>query len=146
MHRSQIPFLALPGSCQLFEQVIEFLLQALHIEVKRRSHIQGDNWETIGPPTRIKPSGRREAPSAPDPRAIGIAPIKAAKVVMMIGRKRSTLASCTASTGVFPVLIRALLSMGDFPIDANRGRLTKGEIKYACIFDSAWQTDMYAGS
>ena len=29
MHRSQIPFLALPGSCQLFEQVIEFLLQAL---------------------------------------------------------------------------------------------------------------------
>jgi hypothetical protein len=38
MGRSQFPFLAPPGG-QLVVQMIELLLQALHIEVECRSHI-----------------------------------------------------------------------------------------------------------
>ena len=51
------------------------------------------NCETTSPPTTTKPSGRRDAPSAPYPSAMGSAPSNAAAVVIMIGRKRSMLAS-----------------------------------------------------
>src|ERR1051326_1441638 len=44
--------------------------------------------ETIKPPTTAKPNPRREAAPAPQPSAIGNVPIKAAIVVIMIGRKR----------------------------------------------------------
>ncbi len=46
-------------------------------------------WETIRPPTTARPSGRRSSEPAPLPSAIGSAPMIAAMVVIMIGRKRS---------------------------------------------------------
>ena len=49
-----------------------------------------------------RPSGRREAPSAPKPSAIGSAPMTAASVVIRIGRKRSMLASWIAFSAGSP--------------------------------------------
>src|SRR5207248_4640990 len=48
--------------------------------------------EKIKPPTMTRPSGRRAEASWPNPRASGTAPIRAASVVIMMGRKRSRLA------------------------------------------------------
>ncbi len=85
------------------------------------------NCDTIKPPTMTNPSGRRDAPSAPKPRAIGTAPISAASVVMMIGRKRFMLASWIASTLFWPWAMRCRaksISMMPFfltiPISMNR--------------------------
>ena len=48
------------------------------------------------------PSGWRSSALAPVPSAIGSAPSSAAKVVIMIGRKRRTAARWIASAGLFP--------------------------------------------
>ena len=45
------------------------------------------------------PSGRRDAALAPTPIAIGSVPMIAEKVVIMIGRKRTTAARMIASAG-----------------------------------------------
>ena len=42
--------------------------------------------EKTRPPTTTRPSGRRESAPAPEPSAMGIVPINAAIVVIMIGR------------------------------------------------------------
>ena len=52
------------------------------------------------------PSGRREAPSASTPIAMGIAPATAASVVMRIGRKRTRLASWMAWSAGSPASTR----------------------------------------
>ena len=53
--------------------------------------------ETTSPPTTAMPSGWRSSALAPAPSAIGSAPMSAAMVVIMIGRKRSRQASRIAS-------------------------------------------------
>jgi hypothetical protein len=47
------------------------------------------SWERIRPPTTARPSERRASAPAPMPIAMGSVPIRAAIVVIMIGRKRS---------------------------------------------------------
>ena len=60
--------------------------------------------ETIRPPTTARPSGWRSSAPAPRPSAIGSAPIIAASVVIMIGRRRSRQAWRIASCGGRPWL------------------------------------------
>ncbi len=52
----------------------------------------------------VMPSGRRSAASPPMPKISGKAPSKAARVVIMIGRKRIMQASRIASRGLRPWL------------------------------------------
>ena len=58
--------------------------------------------DTSSPPTIAMPSGRRSSEPAPLPNAIGMAPNSAAKVVIMIGRKRNRQAWWIASRGLLP--------------------------------------------
>jgi hypothetical protein len=58
--------------------------------------------ENTSPPTTARPSGWRSSAPAPRPSAIGSAPISAASVVIMMGRKRSMQASRMACCGVMP--------------------------------------------
>ena len=57
---------------------------------RRRSRLNGAGAELRQPPTTATPSGWRNSAPAPVPSAIGSVPKIAAKVVIMIGRKRST--------------------------------------------------------
>jgi len=58
--------------------------------------------ETRRPPTTARPRGWRDSAPAPIPSAIGSVPIRAAIVVIMIGRKRTLAALRIASAGPFP--------------------------------------------
>ncbi len=58
--------------------------------------------EKRSPPTTARPSGWRSSAPVPRPAAIGTAPIAAARVVIMIGRKRSRHALRIASGGDKP--------------------------------------------
>ena len=54
------------------------------------------------PPSTAMPSGARESPPAPRPRAIGRMPTMVASAVIRIGRKRVFDACVTASTSGSP--------------------------------------------
>src|ERR1044072_7006959 len=58
--------------------------------------------DTNRPPTMAMPSGWRSSAPAPAPTANGRPPPMAAKVVIMIGRKRSRQASWIACRGLLP--------------------------------------------
>ena len=49
------------------------------------------------------PSGRRDSEPVPSPRAMGRHPMKAAMVVIMMGRKRMMEASMIAAAGAMPM-------------------------------------------
>src|SRR5213080_2538267 len=62
--------------------------------------------EKIRPPTITKPSGRRDAASCPNPRAIGTAPMRAASVVIIMGRNRSIMMTTLAALmGAVPIAL-----------------------------------------
>ena len=65
-----------------------------------RQRNDGVPAEKASPPTTATPSGRRVEAPAPQPIAIGSAPMSAAIVVIMIGRKRTLAAFTIASSGV----------------------------------------------
>ena len=82
--------------------VQHLLLELFQVEINGRRDVERDELRDDQPADHHQPSGRRDAPSAPKPSAIGSAPISAAIVVIMIGRKRSMLASWMASRPEFP--------------------------------------------
>ncbi|MNH33090.1 hypothetical protein D3C79_935800 [compost metagenome] len=59
-------------------------------------------WLTSNPPTTAMPSGWRSSAPAPMPNINGTAPSKAARVVIMIGRKRVRQAWWMACSGLKP--------------------------------------------
>ncbi len=59
-------------------------------------------WLTIRPPMMASPSGRRSSEPVPVPTSSGKAPSIAARVVIRIGRKRSSEAWKIASSGGLP--------------------------------------------
>ena len=73
--------------------VEHLLLELLEVEVDHRRDVERDELGDDQAADDHQPEGRRDAPSAPKPSAIGTAPITAASVVIRIGRKRSMLAS-----------------------------------------------------
>src|SRR3970282_838689 len=62
------------------------------------------NSDSTSPPTTAMPSGRRASPPAPNDRAMGRLPMSAAKVVIMMGRKRMRQASWIRSARAAPSL------------------------------------------
>ncbi len=67
-------------------------------------------WENASPPTTATPSGRLDSAPAPVPKAIGSVPIRAAIVVIMMGRNRTLQASRIASRADFPSLRSASIA------------------------------------
>jgi hypothetical protein len=61
-------------------------------------------WLRIRPPITVTPSGWRSEAPWPMPMASGTAPSTAAKVVIMIGRRRTTAASWIALRASMPAL------------------------------------------
>ena len=66
----------------------------------KKSHHLGEGH----PPTTDTPSGRRDSPPAPRPRAMGSVPMSAAMVVIMIGRNLTRQPLRWLQQGVQPLL------------------------------------------
>ncbi len=69
--------------------LVGFWLQTVHVQIDDWRCEEGKQLADDESPMLVMPSGRRSSDPVPVPKASGKAPNIAAKVVMMIGRKRS---------------------------------------------------------